>query len=429
MTSRRRGALLVIAFVVLSLVACWPGAAPSPAPTPTPTHTSSSPRPSPSPSVSETPEPVAASPGVARVPIGCDELVDSRVQAGAMGVPEEEISPRATQPVYSVNDAAAVQAGLLTCSWERSRVGLQPGEFASMRIQILPDAGSAFHAHSRAHQRFYVPDPDYYPELMVGLTGEDSYFTCDSYQYGRSCDGALETAGYWVEFSFSGPLPSTAEDENAAQLATSVGDAVRLALDEAGPPHAPFSPPSGSATAWDSCVALEGAGALQRATKSSTLTFRPEYDGPPLYQSVFARMQPPFATCFWNQSAYPEFDYDEYYYSGCDECRWYDYDEVESRIVFDDIESITISVLPGGEWAWQELKAHETPLDAESLARLGVPEATYSSGWGYWTYFQVLVDHSIVEVQFNYWEGSPDTLDSKARALTIMHYVLSQLGE
>jgi hypothetical protein len=48
--------------------------------------------------------------------------------------------------------------------------------------------------------------------------------------------------------------------------------------------------------------------------------------------------------------------------------------------------------------------------------------------WGAWCDIQVLIDHSIVDVEIQFYKATPETSDTKERALTVMRYVLDRLG-
>ena len=361
----------------------------------------------------------------ARIPIGCADLIDSELLSSALGTSMTEIALDSETPVSSLESAASYQAGQLDCGWSPKGLYAYP----RMHIGILPDAAGEFHDYSRKQ----VAQSEASGELITDLFGTDSFFECVSYTVtpfrNRSCSGALEALGYWVEFTFAAELSDT-ESDSGTDLAISVGNAIRVALTTAGAPRAQYENPSGTATAWESCAALEEDGALQRATGSPTLILREVgYRSSDAFGTALAKS--PFTECYWLQSAYPEIDCNEdNYYCACDECGYYDYDEVAAKIIRDEIEYATVAILPGGEWAWKELSVGSPPMDAESLARLGVPDGTVDCDeWGAWCEIQVLIDHSIVSASFNYYEAAPETSDSKERALTVMHQVLGRLGE
>jgi hypothetical protein len=90
-------------------------------------------------------------------------------------------------------------------------------------------------------------------------------------------------------------------------------------------------------------------------------------------------------------------------------------------------------MLPGGEWAWQELKGQTPALDEEDIVLIGARDASAECGVlsGGWCEIYATLDHSVVRIQFGYYysyDGEErEVVDSTPRAMQLMRYVLSQL--
>ena len=376
------------------------------------------------------------SPTPSRVPIGCGGLIDSRVLARVLGLPASTIALAPRRALYWLEDAAAAQAGLLTCAWEGS-VDDASGQTlgATMSIQVLQNAHDEFHAYGQSYRSLEDGWEKEYPEeprVVSDLIGTDSLLSCDlsgasaPFPY-QSCWGSLEVSGYWVEFQVSSRRPYSSGIEAQTALGVLVGETLRRELNAAGPPLAENTLPFGTVGAWDSCAALEGAGELQRLAGSPTLTFRREYSGVEFNIGLAALPQSPYQTCYWDQSAFPD---EEHYFYACDDCELPE-DYVEPPVIPEEMASITVSMLPGGEWAWYELKDQRPSMDLEDISLIGAGDAISACeapSYG-WCEIDALVGHSVVRIEFGYSGEESETLDLTPRALQIMRYVINRLAD
>lgn len=373
-------------------------------------------------------------PSHSRVPLDCEDLLEPSVLSKAMGVPAGEINLAPRSPFYDMEEIAMAQAGLLSCEWEYS-VEVAPGQTTTeyATVEVLPDARAQFHSYEEEYRSFEPQWERDYPDepaTLFGLVGDDSLLSCDPGDPGaprqyQSCWGSLEESGYWVDFRFTSHRP-VSDLESQENLGILVGTSLHGALASAGRPLDVNVLPKGSARAWDSCTAIEGAGELKHLSGSPTLTLRREYSGVEWDASIEALRHSPYQDCYWSQSAFPDSEYDRYACDDCDSGEPY----VEPAVINGELAYLDVTILSGGEWGWHEIKDQESAMDAADIALIGAWDATsYCASPSYGSCDMVaLVDHSIVRLDFGYYEEMPEDLDLTPRALQIMKYLLSQLN-
>ena len=373
-----------------------------------------------------------------RVPVACDDLLDLGVLASVLGVEETALAPVERSRIWWIEGAAAAQAGTLECAWQTSPDDLVTT--ADVSVSVLPYAASDFHAYSEHYtavvEEWLKEYPDQ-PRIKTGLLGTDSLLSCDysgpdqdflsTYQ---SCEGSVGVSGYWVDFRLSRSQSVDADDaatedfESTETRGIALGRALSRAISAVGPPLAQKPLRPGTLDAWESCEALGGAGGVQAAADSPTLTLDRVYSGIELYQEDAALPLSPYKTCSWHQSVIPDEYVDVYF---CDDCGvpegW-----VSPQTMPDQIAFLDVAILPGGDWAWPEMKLDMPPLDAESISALGAKDATAYCGLGYgnWCEINVLIGHSVIYVQFSY-DNAEDVDDPTPRAVQIAKYVIDHL--
>ncbi len=385
-------ALRFLAALAVSL-AVLPVTAPSVAPE------GASPRPTTS-SETDAGEPLVGPPPFVRLesraPIDCADLVSLAELSTAMGVPESEIAPIDDQ-FLEIWTAADIQAGTLTCQWQGPSRGWTTGEQAhqispaGVLISVLPDAGAEFHAYSA-----YINAPgwtDLDPPVSGDLLGADSWLYCRTYELERRCDAAFETDGYWVEFSFNGPVPAVSSNGSDPQPAVSFGAEIQRALYSAGDLRPPYTISSDRLGAWQSCSAIDADGVLRGIVGSPSLPPAPDYVGYeslPHEQLAVGLDLVDFEQCGWNTPS--------------------EYSDGSPPPAFadDQVREMSLSLLPGGEWAWPELQASTLATAergdgvAEEVVLPGGIEAVVVCFGDFACQADALVDHSLVSISYSY---------------------------
>ena len=227
--------------------------------------------------------------------------------------------------------AAQLQAGVVTCEWV-----VDGTVDARLHVDVLPDGVEDFRS-------FVVAYP--YPGGTAAF-GPDSDLRCWTDGV-VGCSADLTPGGHWVEFELS--VPADARTSDASTAALQVGTAITEVLSTV--PAGVRGDLGDVLPAWDDCLRLD-AGDLRGASGSPSLGLpEPSYSGPGVIFSV-AWQRAAFRSCVWRQADI------------------YDAPDGELRM-------LTVSVLPGGAWAWREVS--DSAMSGADVRGLDVPGADAAS--------------------------------------------------
>jgi hypothetical protein len=318
-------------------------------------------------------------------------LIQPDAVAGALEVPETSIT-LVDEPL-GFFDAVLEQGGELSCLWRGTEATGE--ESPELAVQILADAALSFHIYQSHHPAVGEPGS---PGRIDNAIGEDSRFSC-ALDVNRSCSGAFETGGYWVQFTFGGPRTETSSAD--ANDAVRVGERIQTALTGASAAYV-YTAPVGFLPAWTNCGELNHNGSYLRDLGSPSLALDDSIGEADLRSKAVARAR-------------------------AESCRWTN--ESQSGAQAEELYSLEASILPGGEWAWPDLmttavshpgSAAETVLGADEVI-IWCTANELSSDCS----LLALVEHSILTVTArNSPEGSQDVHEA---ALDALKYLIKRL--
>lgn len=323
--------------VALALTGCGDDKEPSPSTSPGASSPSAS-APTPGPTITATPVGGGDEVDVAliapRIRATCDDLISASQRAALLGVASSDID-FVTYPLAN-GSAAELQAGVLTCQWAGPTIGEEAS--AAIDIKVLPDAAPVFAAFA----------PPLSGSEVLGTLGAGSVVNCFDYAPARSCYFRYLVSGYWVEASFTGLIPAGKSD--ASSVTSSVAELISTALVGAGTLGPAFVPPAGSAAAWSSCSVLDASGAFRAAVSSPSLVApEGEFTGAgTLFSEAWQRVS--FRSCVWRHT-----------------------DPYSSPA--GQIRQTSVSILPGGGWAWPSLRESYEDRGATEIDIVGADEA------------------------------------------------------
>lgn len=293
------------------LTGCAPGSAGA-----DPLPTAATPVPQ-TPTATPTPTPTLSAAPSSRVALACDQLADRDEVAEALGGPAMPVSTPDRAPELVLADR---QWGVLSCAWAAGSLD-ELGEGDVLSITVVPDV-------SEQVWQDLVP-------LMSGggsaeqPYGSESYRWCDDDGFGCSLDARLAN-GYWVSSAVS---RTSALDAGAAPLAALLGQAVTAVSALGAPP--PVWRPAGlsSYPAQPSCDELVSPDEVSDAFGAPVEGA--EHGGPTTQLAVHYATALPLGakSCIWQWSGEQA-------------------GEVAAAGVY-----ATVTRLPGGSWAFPELRA------------------------------------------------------------------------
>jgi len=403
MTSHRPLAAVVAVVVsALLLSACAsPDAAPvEPAgalSTSTPEATSSAPSPTgtatPEEAGSDADEIVWSNPNVPaapqpRVNVPCAEIATSSLRERALGV--ADVQSMDYEPGNGLT--ATSQAGLLQCWWADSS---SEDVFSELTISVLPDAFNEFDYES-AHNE----SPGTYKEVL----GVDSDIDCSVYQKTQSCTMKFIIDDYWVEVTFNGATATVAKKSKAIDVALDLGRHIQSRLQAAGAPAAAFVVPASAQKIWKSCKFVDKSKKLRLAVSSPSLV-SPEIDERAMSQRDFAHKRGGLTSCYWHQ---------------------------KSEIPDGEVGEIELEMIPGGGWAYLDLRsrdidfASEVPsYSVEPATVNGAEDAYLSCNETSYCALTALVGGSYLKVTAVTKDG--DDVSAGVQAVKAMEYVITRL--
>ena len=330
-----------------------------------------------------------------RVSVGCDDLVSPTELSDAMGVSESEISVVEDQ-FLEIWAAAGIQAGMLSCDWTGPSRGWTEGpqshEIGPARawIHVLPDAGADFHAFSDYFDPTQWGGAEY--PTIGDLMGVGSWTSCFVNQLDRTCYGEFETDDYWVDYLFSGPVPFGTQDGTSTDPAVRFATSAQSALSAGNPPSPRYRTPAGSLGPWESCALIDADGAIRAIVGSPSLPAPPDDEEDafrPNERDEVALESVEFVSCGWNQPA-------EYS------------DGSEPEIPLDEILELRLALLPGGEWAWPEVRMSTlavSPRANGASAEVVLPDGSNAVVVCFINQIcqaDVLIQHSLVSISYSY---------------------------
>lgn len=251
----------------------------------------------PTPIETPTPKPIATEEPVVRPAVrfdtDCTELVPESLVVAMLGAPADVTS---NDPIASLHDAAEVQEGALSCRW-----GTGTWESSNLHVYLIPDVADIFAGYQDVGG-------------VVDVFGDASTHSCDPIEDIAQCQASILVGDTWLGIAARGPFAvdelRAGLEEVAPQLVTTV-----RAVDVA--PATWTSEPSAltSEYMWDESAPLVAeAFGMPDASPSG-------------YDEIG-----PLAGIVWDRSGYSMVPFDQ-----------------------SDGGSITITTLPGGEWAVAEL--------------------------------------------------------------------------
>lgn len=362
---------------VAGLLVVLVGCAGEPAPVPSASETT------PAPIVEPTPDPREGWPA-SRVPVECDEF--DQLAVDTLRVPAATIQP----VVWPLADGSAAQwqAGMLSCHWQSSLMGVGESPSPTLTIEVLADAAADFTPAA--------PSANPYPNLF----GEGSSLYCSDSEWNRFCSGALLSAGYWVSFSLDTLPPDGATDVTAVELGTAAGTALSAQLAAAGPPRHAFSPPAGTGVPWSNCDQLDDSAGFRSALSSPTLT-APQADfnsaGTAMFSIAWHRVG--FSACTWRQ---PDF----------------------GAAPVNQVQQVSVLILPGGAWAGPGIAAERISRGAVSVDVAGADAAYALCLTDTVCQLSAIADGNYLGVNLQLSEGAPGV--AMAHAITALEFALAQ---
>ena len=251
-----------------------------------------------------------------RITRSCGTLISAEELAGPLEVPAKSID--VVEQSLDYVSATTAQGGGLTCVW----TGTAGKASSHLTVRMLQGAGEYYSLYVARHPEVLQTTA---PDQVVNTIAMNALFYC-VVESKRTCSGIFEKGGYWVELTFGGPVVEAGSV--SAEDALAVGTRILKTLGGGGASYPDFYPAQ-YLDAWSSCAELDPDGSYVTGLGSPSLRLDESVDDTDL-DAAAAKI------------------------AGAGTCRWTN--DSQSSASTDELSRLDASILPGGDWAWSELR-------------------------------------------------------------------------